>query len=211
MAEIRLPPIDRGELPCLGEQWLYDLLEQVWRFYIWRKRAIKYILCPTDPNRCERAYTGNTIGQVCQTQQQSNACSYHISDDDPCCRQAILPMAIAYLLFVAQANAVSDKVLDLRMCDFTGKDLSGKTLSGALLKNAVLLNSTLRETVLTKARSPPHIYPSEVSSCAGYLQNMITRSALCVTVSRAWCRHMQLELTSQVCPVQQAGTLEIGY
>ncbi|EIE19575.1 hypothetical protein COCSUDRAFT_31020 [Coccomyxa subellipsoidea C-169] len=65
-----------------------------------------------DPTRCERAYTGNTIGQ---------------------------------------ANAVSDKVLDLRMCDFTGKDLSGKTLSGALLKDAILPNSTMRETVLTKA------------------------------------------------------------
>ncbi|CAL8471225.1 g10767 [Coccomyxa elongata] len=65
-----------------------------------------------DPNRCERAYTGNTIGQ---------------------------------------ANAVSDRVLDLRMCDFTGKDLSGKTLSGALLKDAVLPNANLREAVLSKA------------------------------------------------------------
>ena len=44
-----------------------------------------------DPNRCERAFVGNTIGQ---------------------------------------ANAVSDKALDLRFCDLKGKDLSGKTLSG---------------------------------------------------------------------------------
>ncbi|CAK0785731.1 hypothetical protein CVIRNUC_008942 [Coccomyxa viridis] len=65
-----------------------------------------------DPNRCERAYTGNTIGQ---------------------------------------ANAVSDKILDLRQCNFTGKNLSGKVLSGALLKEATLPNSILRETVLTKA------------------------------------------------------------
>lgn len=65
-----------------------------------------------DPNRCERAYVGNTIGQ---------------------------------------ANAVSDKILDLRMCDYTGKNLSGKVLSGALLKDATLPNSILRETVLTKA------------------------------------------------------------
>ncbi len=56
-----------------------------------------------------------------------------------------------------QANAVSDKVLDLRMCDFTGKDLSGKTLSGALLKDAILPNSTMRETVLTKVW--PFVFP----------------------------------------------------
>ncbi len=52
-----------------------------------------------------------------------------------------------------QANAVSDKILDLRNCDFTGKSLSGKVLSGALLKDATLPNSNLRETVLTKASS----------------------------------------------------------
>lgn len=50
-----------------------------------------------DPNRCERAYTGNTIGQ---------------------------------------ANAVSDKPLDLRQCKYAGTDLSGKVLSGALMSDA---------------------------------------------------------------------------
>ena len=48
-------------------------------------------MAPADPNRCERAFVGNTIGQ---------------------------------------ANAVSDKILDLRFCMLGGKDLSGKTLSG---------------------------------------------------------------------------------
>ena len=67
-----------------------------------------------------------------------------------------------------QANAVSDKILDLRMCDFTGKNLSGKVLSGALLKDATLPNSILRETVLTKAsslsaRCPP-AFPGSLSS-----------------------------------------------
>jgi len=42
----------------------------------------------TDPNRCERGFTGNTIGQ---------------------------------------ANAVSDKLLDLRGCKFDGKSLAGKS------------------------------------------------------------------------------------
>ena len=53
-------------------------------------------------------------------------------------------------MITTQANAVSDKILDLRMCDYTGKNLSGKVLSGALLKDATLPNSILRETVLTK-------------------------------------------------------------
>lgn len=66
-----------------------------------------------DPNRCERAFVGNTIGQ---------------------------------------ANAVSDKILDLRMCDLTGKNLSGKTLSGALLVDANLSGANLQEAVMSKAR-----------------------------------------------------------
>lgn len=49
-----------------------------------------------------------------------------------------------------QANAVSDKVLDLRKCDFAGKNLSGKTLAGALLAEANLSNTNLQEAVLTK-------------------------------------------------------------
>ncbi|KAF8069616.1 TL17 [Scenedesmus sp. PABB004] len=65
-----------------------------------------------DPDRCERGYTGNTIGQ---------------------------------------ANAVSDKVLDLRKCNFAGKNLSGKTLAGALLSETDLTNSNLQEAVLTKS------------------------------------------------------------
>ena len=52
-----------------------------------------------DPNRCDRAFVGNTIGQ---------------------------------------ANAVSDKVLDLRECVVAGKNLKGLTLSGALLVGADL-------------------------------------------------------------------------
>jgi len=66
----------------------------------------------SDPNRCERAFVGNTIGQ---------------------------------------ANAVSDKILDLRFCDFKGKNLSGKTLSGALFADADLSGANLREAVMTKA------------------------------------------------------------
>lgn len=49
-----------------------------------------------------------------------------------------------------QANAVSDTVLDLRKCVFSGKDLSGKTLSGALLSDADLSNTNLREAVFSK-------------------------------------------------------------
>ncbi|PRW51057.1 Thylakoid lumenal kDa chloroplastic [Chlorella sorokiniana] len=66
----------------------------------------------TDPNRCERAYVGNTIGQ---------------------------------------ANAVSDKVLDLRFCKLSGANLRGKTLSGALIAGADLSGANLQEAVFTKA------------------------------------------------------------
>lgn len=66
----------------------------------------------TDPNRCDRGYVGNTIGQ---------------------------------------ANAVSDKVLDLRLCSYAGKDLRGRVLAGALLEGTDLSGSNLQEAVLTKA------------------------------------------------------------
>lgn len=45
---------------------------------------------------------------------------------------------------------MSDKVLDLRKCDYTGKNLSGKTLAGALLSETNLSNTNLQEAVLTK-------------------------------------------------------------
>lgn len=50
-----------------------------------------------DPNRCDRGFVGNTIGQ---------------------------------------ANAVSDKVLDLRNCLYKDADLQKKVLSGALMSGA---------------------------------------------------------------------------
>eukprot|EP00894_Picocystis_sp_ML_P001363 jgi/Pico_ML_1/51880/g12.t1 len=65
----------------------------------------------SDPNRCERAYVGNTIGQ---------------------------------------ANAVSDKVLDVRECKLSGKNFNQKTLSGALMVDADFSGSTFVEAVLTK-------------------------------------------------------------
>ncbi|GIL88464.1 hypothetical protein Vretimale_15375 [Volvox reticuliferus] len=65
-----------------------------------------------DPNRCDRGYVGNTIGQ---------------------------------------ANAVSDKILDLRLCSYKGKDLHGRVLAGALLSDADLSETNLQEAVLTKA------------------------------------------------------------
>jgi hypothetical protein len=63
----------------------------------------------------------------------------------------ILP-ALVLLLPPPQANAVSDKVLDLRKCNYSGKNLSGKTLAGALLSETDLSNTNLTEAVLTKVR-----------------------------------------------------------
>jgi hypothetical protein len=67
-----------------------------------------------DPNRCDRGYVGNTIGQ---------------------------------------ANAVSDKVLDLRQCKYPGANLSAKVLSGALMSNADFTGTNLQVRLL-RANSP---------------------------------------------------------
>lgn len=52
---------------------------------------------------------------------------------------------------IGQANAVSDKLLDLRQCMLKGANLSGKVLAGALLVDADLTGANLQEAVLTKA------------------------------------------------------------
>ena len=52
---------------------------------------------------------------------------------------------------VLQANAVSDKLLDLRKCKLPGANLSGKTLSGGIFVDADLSGSNLREAVFSKA------------------------------------------------------------
>lgn len=67
-----------------------------------------------DPDRCIRAFTGNTIGQ---------------------------------------ANGVADKVLDLRMCDFSNDltNLKGKTLSSALMSDAKFDGADMTEVVMSKA------------------------------------------------------------
>jgi len=52
---------------------------------------------------------------------------------------------------IGQANAVSDKLLDLRQCMFKGANLSGKVLSGALMSDADFSDTNMQEAVLTKA------------------------------------------------------------
>merc|ERR1719263_340764 len=52
---------------------------------------------------------------------------------------------------IGQANAVSDKLLDLRQCNFEKATLAGKTLSGALFSESTFSKANLQETVLTKA------------------------------------------------------------
>lgn len=52
---------------------------------------------------------------------------------------------------IGQANAVSNKALDLRFCNYQGANLSGKTLSGAYLVETNMSGANMREAVLTKA------------------------------------------------------------
>ena len=73
-----------------------------------------------DPERCERAFVGNTIGQ---------------------------------------ANAVSDRILDLRQCNYVDKDLSTKTLSGALMVDSTFKGANMTEVVMSKrARGQCRLY-----------------------------------------------------
>lgn len=74
-------------------------------------------------------------------------CSWQLSYAS---RRHCQPVTTVCLLLLAQANAVSDKLLDLRKCDYSGKNLSGKTLAGALLSETNLSNTNLQEAVLTK-------------------------------------------------------------
>ena len=56
---------------------------------------------------------------------------------------------------IGQANAVSDRVLDLRQCRFPGANLSGKVLSGALMSEADFSNSDLK----ARPRNPsPYVF-----------------------------------------------------
>ncbi|CAI5497052.1 unnamed protein product [Closterium sp. Naga37s-1] len=70
-----------------------------------------------------------------------------LSNDPARCERAFVGNTIG------QANGVSDKVLDLRQCDFSGdkENLKGKTLSSALMSGANFDNADLTETVMSKA------------------------------------------------------------
>ena len=61
-------------------------------------------------------------------------------------------MLHSLITFFLQANAVADKVLDLRQCKYPGADFSAKVLSGGLMSDADFSNTKLVETVLTKVR-----------------------------------------------------------
>lgn len=52
---------------------------------------------------------------------------------------------------IGQANAVSDKLLDLRECSYKGKTLTGTVLAGALMSDADFSDTDMTEVVLTKA------------------------------------------------------------
>ena len=52
---------------------------------------------------------------------------------------------------IGPANAVSDRILDLRKCDYNEKDLTAKTLSGALMVEASFKGTNMTEVVMSKA------------------------------------------------------------
>lgn len=52
---------------------------------------------------------------------------------------------------ILQANAVSDKLLDLRSCVYTGKNLADKVLSGALVSEADFSKTVMSNVTMTKS------------------------------------------------------------
>ncbi|GAX73748.1 hypothetical protein CEUSTIGMA_g1200.t1 [Chlamydomonas eustigma] len=52
---------------------------------------------------------------------------------------------------IGQANAVSDRILDLRKCEYKNADLRAKVLAGALMSDADFTGANMQEAVLTKA------------------------------------------------------------
>jgi len=62
-----------------------------------------------------------------------------------------MPCEISDSPLLAQANAVSDKLLDLRSCVYTGKNLADKVLSGALVADADFSNTVMSNVTMTKS------------------------------------------------------------
>jgi len=52
---------------------------------------------------------------------------------------------------IGQANAVADRLLDLRSCNYDDKDLSKRTLSGAVMLDSSFVGANMQETVMSKA------------------------------------------------------------
>lgn len=128
-ADFRLPPIDKGALcpsPCCSARLEEPSQPDTCAGKIAHHTFLALPLPPlppletehevADPNRCERGYVGNTIGQ---------------------------------------ANAVSDRVLDLRKCEYKGANLAAKVLSGALMSEADFSKTNMR------VRPPPPAFVPE--------------------------------------------------
>jgi uncharacterized protein YjbI with pentapeptide repeats len=56
-------------------------------------------------------------------------------------------------------HAFTDKLLDLRKCDFKGGNLRAKVLAGALMSDADFSGADMQEAVLTKVRKRSRILP----------------------------------------------------
>lgn len=93
-----------------------------------------------DPNRCERAFVGNTLGMV---RLVMICCWSHF--------QVHCVVSALKLFLHVQANAVSDKLLDLRSCVYTGKNLADKVLAGALVADADFSNTVMSNVTMTKS------------------------------------------------------------
>ena len=84
---------------------------------------------------------------------------------------------------VVQANAVSDKLLDLRKCKLHGADLHGKTLSGGIFVEADMSGSNLVEAVFSKAYAVQANFSGGFRCC--FISYLVFSCALPVSSYRA--------------------------
>jgi hypothetical protein len=165
---VRLPPIDRGALQRLPDPSIPV------------SAPVQLVLMLARLVQTRRGVSAPSLA-IPSARQASHWC--------PLCFATVTANALTRWL--PQANAVSDKLLDLRECKLQGSDLSGKTLSGALLLGADLSNSNLREAVFSKAGSQALQHAYILLFLCG--SRLLTWSLFCY-------RPMQSTPTSQVRP-----------
>lgn len=104
------------------------------------------------------------------------------------------------VMLVLQANAVSDKLLDLRSCVYTGKNLADKVLAGALVADADFSNTVMSNVTLTKSYAKATNFSGMLANfptCVQVLSASSSRTALRCFVLLT-CAFLPVEVKQQI-------------